>query len=366
MNIRKENWQQTLQNFEAWWNCESIGRPLLRIVAKREQPLGKLQEIAPPADAKALHLDVERKITEMENRLLTNEYLAEAYPSLDLDIGPGSIAVYNGSEPVFREDTVWFRECVEDIADFKVAFDENSYWYRRHFEMLRRAKEASRGRYFVNMPDLIENIDIVAAMRGPQNTCYDLIDEPELAKAAIDQVDRAYFEYYDRMAELLYHDTDGLSSYTCFDIIGKGRIAKVQCDFSALMSPDQYREFVIPSLRKQIARLDHSVYHLDGADAIRHVDALLELERLQAVQWTAGAGKADVTDPVWYPVYDKIQKAGKSLHLMPTIGDFEARLRACDRLIQHVGAKGVYLLFGPMTERQADTTMEFALKHWTE
>ena len=276
-------------------------------MARRETPLGTLQPIAPPADFEALHMDVERKIAEMENMLLTHRFMADAFPSLDLNIGPGSLAVYNGSAPIFKADTVWFTECVENIADFKVEFNENDYWYRRHFEALKRAKEASKGRYFVNMPDLIENIDIVASMRGPQNTCYDLIDEPELVRDAIAQVDRAYFEYFDRMSELLYSDTDGLSAYTSFNIIGKGRVAKVQCDFCALMSPDQFREFVIPSLRKQIARLDHSVYHLDGPDAVKHVDALLELEQLQAVQWTAGAGKPDVTDPQWFSMYDKIR-----------------------------------------------------------
>ena len=48
-------------------------------------------------------------------------------------------------------------------------------------------------------------------------------------------------------------------------------------------------------------RLDHSLYHLDGPDAIKHVPALMELEKLDALQWTCGAGQPDGACPRWYP-----------------------------------------------------------------
>jgi len=64
-----------------------------------------------------------------------------------------------------------------------------------------------------------------------------------------------------------------------------------------MLSPGQFRKFVLPSLEKQTRRLDHSLYHLDGKDAIRHVPALMELERPDALQWTRGPGPPDGAPP---------------------------------------------------------------------
>lgn len=43
-----------------------------------------------------------------------------------------------------------------------------------------------------------------------------------------------------------------------------GRVAKLQCDFSAMISPDMFKEFVLPYLKKQCDYLDYSLCHLDG------------------------------------------------------------------------------------------------------
>src|SRR5699024_7599957 len=144
------------------------------------------------------------------------------------------------------------------------------------------------------IPELMENIDVLASLRGAQNTVYDLIDEPEEMEERIQQVTDVYFDYYDRFYDLV-KDTDGSSSYTVFQIWGEGKTAKIQCDFSALMSPNQFREFIVDPLRQQARKLDHVLYHLDGPDAIKHVDALMEIEEIDALQWTSGDHGPDGT-----------------------------------------------------------------------
>ena len=58
----------------------------------------------------------------------------------------------------------------------------------------------------------------------------------------------------------------------------------------------------MPSLQQQCQKLDYTLYHLDGPDAIKHLDALMEIEELDALQWTPGAGKPDGGDELWYPI----------------------------------------------------------------
>jgi 5-methyltetrahydrofolate--homocysteine methyltransferase len=231
--------------------------------------------------------------------------------------------------------------------------------------MIRRAATLSRGEFLVCIPDLVESVDILAAMRGPQAFCYDLVDMPERIRPRLTQLDDLYFRFYDPMYEAAKTPDDGVA-YTAFCIWGPGKTAKVQCDFAALMSPAQFTEFMIPSLEKQCAVLDHSLYHLDGPDAIKHLDALMALKDLDALQWTAGSGKPDSASECWYPIYDKVKKAGKSLWVGTKQPSFEALLKTGDRLVNRYGADGLYLLcaWDNATEEQGLRLIEHADKHW--
>lgn len=220
----------------------------------------------------------------------------------------------------------------------------------------------SEDKFYVCIPDIIENIDIIAAMRSPQDMCFDLMDSPDHVKRLIDSVDNIYFEYYNRFYEEVKIGASMM--YTAFEILGEGKTAKVQCDFSALIGPEQFREFIVPSLTKQCDYLNHSVYHLDGKDCIKHVDALMSIESLQALQWTAGAGQPDGGNERWYPIYDKVRDAGKSMHISIYDGDYDDWVNTADRFIKRYGCKGIYFLFPTMTVGQAEKLTAKAENEW--
>jgi len=68
-----------------------------------------------------------------------------------------------------------------------------------------------------------------------------------------------------------------------------GRMAKFQCDFSAMISPAMFGEFMVPVLREMTERVSYCMYHWDGPGALGHHDHLLSLPRLTMLQWTPGA-----------------------------------------------------------------------------
>ena len=349
--------------FTAWWEGRDIGRPLMKVIARRETATAELYPETPFTTPEAFHLNVEENVRRYRNFMHTHEFLCDAYPNFDLNIGPGSLAVYLGSEPVFAWDTIWYHECASDLSSMRLKYDPNNRWWVRHLSLIREAVRLSGGDFAVNIPDLIENIDILAAMRGPQNFCYDLMDEPELAEQLVAQVDDLYRVYYDAMHEAI-RLPDGGSSYTAFSIRGPGRTAKVQCDFCAMLSPEQFRRFVQPSLRRQCDWLDHSMYHLDGPDAVRHLPALLEIENLCALQWTPGAGQPDDANEKWYPIFDAARAAGKSLWIRLSDGSFDDWIRGASRLVARYGCAGLYLLFPVMSRREANSLMEIADREW--
>jgi 5-methyltetrahydrofolate--homocysteine methyltransferase len=315
----------------------------MRVIAKGKK--GNPAGVEKPADIKNFYLDPVYRAGAYRDYCETHYFMADAYPNLGADIGPGSMALYLGGEPRFSPATVWFEECLDGAEQFpKLAYNENNKWWVLHRQIMAKLNELAKGDFLVNIPDMMENLDILSAMRGPQDMCFEMVDSYDEVKAGVKIIDSIYFKYYDWFYEHL-KEADGTSSFTAFNVLGQGRVAKIQCDFSAMLGPDMFRDFVQPSLRKQCRSLKYSIYHLDGPDAIKHLDALMEIEELDALQWTCGAGKPDGASTQWYSIYDKVRAAGKSLWIMIEDGSVQDWADNTQRILDKYGSRGIYFLY---------------------
>jgi hypothetical protein len=360
----KENWEDTEKRFRAWWDRSSIGRPMMKVVARSNEPCEALEEAEKPKTPEELYLNVDNNIKIYRNYCRTHKFMAESFPNFSVDLGPGSLALYLGSEPIFKWDTIWFSECMDELEKgLKIKIDDDNFWWKKHFELISRAKELAKNDFPVNIPDMIENIDIMILMRGTQNVCFDMMDEPETVSEIISRIDDSYFHYYDKFYNAV-KGKDLSSTYTVFDIWSPGRAAKIQCDFSAMMSPGQYREFAQPSLIKQSLKLDNVLYHLDGPDAIKHVDAVMEIKDIDALQWTCGAGQPDGSSERWFPIYEKVRAAEKSLWIQIYDGGIDDWMKNAEKIVKTFGSDGIYLLFPEMEENEAKKLLERANGYW--
>ena len=111
----------------------------------------------------------------------------------------------------------------------------------------------------------------------------------------------------------LIKDEWGGNVYTAFSIWGPGRTGKVQCDASAMFSTRVFERLVAPALGEQCRWLDYSLYHLDGTQAMHHVDHLLAIDALNAIEWTPQAGIEGGGSPRWYDLYRRILAGGKGV-----------------------------------------------------
>ncbi len=96
-------------------------------------------------------------------------------------------------------------------------------------------------------------------------------------------------------------------------LLGAGKFATIQCDFLALLSPELSRRYVIPALEEEASFLDRCTYHLDGPDCLPHLDDILAIKDIDAIQWVPGAGKPLMHE--WMDVLKKCQAAGKGLQM---------------------------------------------------
>ena len=278
----------------------------------------------------------------------------------------GSVASYLGSEIGFKEDTVWFNKCLDSWDGVpKLEFDPENKWFKKHIQLAKDCKELAGDDFVVDMPDLMENIDVLASLRGAQDILFDLLDEPDMIGERIQEVTDCYYEYYDRFYDII-KDEEGGNAYTVFQIWGPGRTVKLQCDFSAMMSPEDFRKYIQPSLREQSEKVDHVLYHLDGPAAIKHMDALMEIDGIDALQWTSGDAGPDGPLPDWDVIYDKAIAAGKSIWVKVYSGEFEDWIRNVDRIVKKYGSHSLFLLFPEMSMEQAAYLLDYADRNWSD
>ena len=240
-------WDETKKRFEAWWAGGSLGRPMIKLrgIRKGAEDNG----ISTPADSFTKHADPQYILEVMKSQIASRIFLAESYPHTTINLGAGSLAVYLGSEPDFQPTTIWFGETVADWTGhppFKI--QKENRWWEYHQKVLKDLVTASEGQYFVDIPDIVENLDIIAALRGSQNLCFDLIDNPDEIKSRNIQVQDAFDEAYKCLYDIV-KNPKGESSFTAFEIWGPGKIVKAQCDFSAMIGIEQFGEFVVPKGR---------------------------------------------------------------------------------------------------------------------
>jgi hypothetical protein len=110
-----------------------------------------------------------------------------------------------------------------------------------------------------------------------------------------------------------------------------------------MISPKMFNEFFLEELVEECRHLEASVYHLDGPDALCHLDSLLAVKELNAIQWIYGAGHGRPTD--WIDLYQRCQQAGKGLQFTGVQPD------EIGTLMENLRPEGVWMAVSGVRDR---------------
>jgi hypothetical protein len=88
-----------------------------------------------------------------------------------------------------------------------------------------------------------------------------------------------------------------------------------------MISKRDFDDIFLPGLVRECEFFDRTIYHLDGPGALHHLDSILGIEKLDAVQWVCGAGNESFEK--WLPVYKKIQDGGKAMEIFLDISNLD-------------------------------------------
>ncbi len=307
--LYKPDFDQAQERMLAFWRHDCISRCGLQVVA-REEGAAPLEPDG--ADLMTRKTDVGHVLARTERVFRSRCYLAEAVPVYVPGLVCSDMAAFLSTDITLMEDTVWYRPIIEDWRATSLHFDRANPWWQLTLRMAREAAARGAGRYLVAVPDFQVAIDIVSLLRSPERLCVDLIERPtEVKRASAYVLNEAYTYCYAEVRAAISRHSPWIADWIGLFATGDHDI--VQCDFAALISPRHLEEFCLPDIRALCRRLDTSIFHLDGPDAVRHLDALLEIPELDAIQWVPGAGKPPAVG--WLPMLERIQRAGKSLYI---------------------------------------------------
>ena len=347
MKTWKSNLEETKQRYINWWNHKGI---ILNMWEHFQEGVQPHAEITPPAPAKDLSqkwFDPQWRAEYLDWYVAHSSLKADILPVANTQLGPGSLAAILGGVFEGGEDTIWIHPN-PDFTDEIVFNPEHPNWIL-HKELLKACKAKANGHYFVGMPDLMEGLDVLAALKGTDRVLLDTVMQPEILEQQMQQINDIYFKVFDELYDIIREGDEMAFCY--FSSWAPGKMSKLQSDISTMISQDDYRRFVQPFIREQCQKIDYTLYHLDGVGAMHHLPALLEIEELNAIQWTPGVGEPQGGSPKWYDLYKKILACGKSvMACWVTLDELKP-------LLDHIGADGVHLEMDFHNEKEVEQAM---------
>lgn len=332
----KPNLEETKKHYIDWWNHKGIVLNMWEHFQEGVKPHADVPMPPAPKSLDQKWFDPEWRAEYLDWYVAHSSMKADMLPVANTQLGPGSLAAILGGVFEGGEDTIWIHPDPNYTDDIKFDINDpvNKNW-QLHKDLLRACKKKAKGNYYVGMPDLMEGMDVLAAMKGTDKVLLDTVTQPEVLERQMQQINDIYFKVFDELYDIIREGDEMAFCY--FSSWAPGKMTKLQSDISTMISVEDYRRFVQPFIRQQCQKIDYTLYHLDGVGAMHHLPALLEIEELNAIQWTPGVGEPQGGSPKWYDLYKKILAAGKSIMACWVTLD---ELRP---LLDNIGGNGVHI-----------------------
>ena len=310
-----KDFEAVKKNWRSFWNHEFIGRPYVLVTApKNGVTVGEKDETYVKKLNDARRGDFTSAVNDFVEVAKATMHYGESLPHYKADLCPDQYAAFYGAEVEGREGeyTTWIKEPIaEELCDLNLKFDRNNDFFQMVEKAVRTAAEIADGNFIVHVPDYHSNLDVLSALLSPQNLCYELMDNPEVLDEKLAIINNDFDKIYKIFYEAGNMKNTGTLSW--LNAYCEEKMSVIQCDFSCMMSPEQGRQFVIPSIEKELESIDRAIYHYDGKMALCHFDNIMAIDRLDCIQWTPGAGQKRTI--YWMDLLKKIQAGGKSVWL---------------------------------------------------
>ena len=325
----------------AWWNHEEQERPLFLMTVGKDG-----SSPAPDTDDLERHwydvdLAVEGAMWGMEH----TAYYGVALPLHMPALGSAAMAAALGARMEYVDKrTMWAHPTCATLDDaLQVTWDPTAracYYLR---EVTRRSAALSHDHHYVAPFPLEGAADTLAGLYGAEKLMMDMLSRPSEVSRALEHLKRLWIEAFnDIQALIALGGNEGTIGWA--GIWAPGTTFPLQEDNSYMVSDAVFREFYLPHIRDIVDAMDYAMWHLDGiASARSHLDTLLSIPKLRAIQWVPDPGREGIRE--WYAMIRHILSKGKSVEVF-------ANYDEVDDLVANVGTRGLLIGVNNVTHEQ--------------
>ncbi len=359
----KEDWEMAQKRMEAFWQGEIIDRACVGICAPRKTSklppfpelqngpwLGGLDKIDEKDTEGLKHwwCDPEENLKRLTTWFENTAFIGEVCPATYVNWGASAMCALYGSGPEFGKQSVWYPEVIKDWDDWEWKFDkESDPWWKVLVDIQTHLVEESKGRYFVGIPELGNGADLLTLMRGTDKISLDLFDNPEIVVSSLDLLTKTWVELHEEFYQMNKKVNGDAGILAWMNLWSPGRHEQLACDYSASISPAHFSEYFAKELEVEGDWASYATYHMDGPFCINNtLDEYLKIDQIDCIEFTPGVGDKPTTTPSYFPLYRKIQEAGKKLYLL-------AKPEEVEIILKELSPKGLFLKVDMDSEEDA-------------
>ncbi len=351
----KPDFELVKQRIEAFWQRDVLDRPVTMFSLYK--PVANCVPLPASHHGSSAErwMDTQYLVEWTQAALANQVFLGDNLPIAWPNLGPEVMSALYGCPLHFGDyGTSWSDPILFDWKDAdQIRLDWNGPYLLKLHEMTDALLEAGKDRFIVGMTDWHPGGDCIAAFRDPMNLAMDLITHKEQVKSLLDRVEADYYQLYNVFYNKLRAAGQPITSWT--PLVCDGKYYIPSNDFSIMISTAMFEEIFLPGISRECHFLDHSIYHLDGPGALRHLNSILAIPELDALQFVPGAGSEGFNK--WIPVYQKAQAAGKGVQVDCTPDDLNLLM---DTLIP----RGLFLQMSGIDSPETANAVLKSLESW--
>lgn len=315
------DFDRIIKRFDAWFNCDLYDRPPVTFIpAWVRNADGALPEKKYKSPEEAT-LDADFRVEWFEKSLPFQDFYGDTVPTFIPSIGSqiGLMSLLFGGKVMMNGVSSWAepslgsaREVLNRVPDFNIPA----------WEALRKmtdiSLERSQGRWLTGIFGSGDATSLLVDLIGPEKLCLETMDDPEGVKLACSHIDShlpaIYTDIWKRIDAAGYPTAPNAEG-----VIAYGLLTRLDADFLYMISREMGEEIFYPSLRRRTRDFERCWWHADGKGWLNHLDFILDDDRVSGVQWVYGAGNGPAAK--WIDVYQRIQRAGKSIEMLAESGE---------------------------------------------
>ena len=328
------NWPAARARWAAFWDRLPVDRPLVDVKAPSGKPPRPLPEARSTED---LWLGLEYVPALTQRKLETTYFGGEAIPADDIHPLMAGWILGCGANVGFAEDTIWHTPFMSSLDESEIGKwrpGPGDPWLGKVEALIDRLLDTAQGQYLVGYAYQLPLNDLLSLLRGPQALLIDLAEDVERCRCAIETLFPLWAENFDRIRRRIERHQAGCV-WNWPGLWHDDFVMVTQSDMSCMISPLMFERFVAAELDLLGERYGRVWYHLDGPDAIRHLDRLLAKPYITAIQYVPGDGQPP-NGPHWLDLYRRVQAAGRCL-------DLSVPAEHVEYLVRHLNPEGLVL-----------------------